>query len=70
MVVISAASGELDVVINEQDGVFGHRITLLDFSPQRLVYFRKIGKLVEFSDEPGVVETALALSGSAAQSRI
>ena len=70
MVAISAASGESDVVINEQDGVFGHRITLLDFSPQRLVYFRKIGKLVEFSDEPGVVETALALSGSAAQSRI
>jgi hypothetical protein len=29
-----------------------------------------VGYLVEFADEPGVVETALALSGSAAQSKI
>jgi hypothetical protein len=35
-----------------------------------LKYFRKIGQLVEFGDQPGVVETALALSGSAAQSKI
>ncbi|MBN1920024.1 MAG: hypothetical protein JW892_02165, partial [Anaerolineae bacterium] len=32
--------------------------------------FRAIGRLVEFTDVPGVVETALALSGSAAQSKI
>jgi hypothetical protein len=70
LVAISNAHGETDVEINEREGIFGHRITLLDFSPDRLTYFRKIGKLVEFSDEPGVVETALALSGSAAQSRI
>jgi len=70
LVAISAAKDDTDVVIDEKDGVFGHRITLLDFSPERLAYFRKIGKLVEFSEEPGVVETALALSGSAAQSRI
>lgn len=70
LVAISAAGSESDITFDERDGVFGHRITLLDFSPERLVYFRKIGKLVEFSDEPGVVETALALSGSAAQSRI
>lgn len=70
LVAISAAGGESDIAYDERDGVFGHRITLLDFSPERLAYFRKIGKLVEFSDEPGVVETALALSGSAAQSRI
>ena len=30
----------------------------------------QIGRLVEFEDDPGVVETALALSGSAAQSKI
>jgi hypothetical protein len=70
LVAITAAKDETDVVIDERDGVFGHRITLLDFSPERLAYFRKIGKLVEFLDEPGIVETALALSGSAAQSRI
>ena len=70
LVAISAAQKDVDVVFNEREGIFGHRITLLDFSPDRLTYFRKIGKLVEFMDEPGVVETALALSGSAAQSRI
>jgi hypothetical protein len=70
LVAISASQGEVDIEVNAQDGIFGHRITLLDFSPDRLTYFRKIGKLVEFYDEPGVVETALALSGSAAQSRI
>jgi hypothetical protein len=61
---------EDDVAIDVRQGVFGHRITLLDFSPERLEYFRRVGKLVEFSDVPGQVETALALSGSAAQSRI
>ncbi|GAP09558.1 hypothetical protein BECAL_00702 [Bellilinea caldifistulae] len=61
---------EDDVAIDVRQGVFGHRITLLDFSPERLDYFRRVGKLVEFSDVPGLVETALALSGSAAQSRI
>lgn len=61
---------EDDVAVDVRQGVFGHRITLLDFSPERLDYFRRVGKLVEFSDVPGQVETALALSGSAAQSRI
>lgn len=32
--------------------------------------FREIGRLVEFKDQPGVVETALALSGLSAQSKI
>jgi hypothetical protein len=42
---------------------------MLDFSPGELDYIREVGRLVEFHDEPGV-ETALALSGSAAQSKI
>jgi hypothetical protein len=70
LVAISGDHGGVDVVEDERQGIFGHRITLLDFTPERLGYFRKIGKLVEFLDEPGLVETALALSGSAAQSRI
>ena len=53
-----------------KSGVYGHRITLLDFSPQQLEHFRQVGRLVEFDDIPGDVETALALSGSAAQSKI
>ncbi len=70
LIAISAAKGAADVEVNTREGIFGHRISMLDFSPKRLDYFRKIGHLVEFADEPGVVETALALSGSAAQSRI
>jgi len=67
---IASAREESDIVVDIRDGIFGHRVTMLDFSPERLAYFRRIGRLVEFSDQPGVVETALALSGSAAQSRI
>jgi hypothetical protein len=67
---VSAAKGSSDVVVDTRTGVFGHTVTMLDFSPEELNYFRKIGRLVEFLDVPGVVETALALSGSAAQSKI
>ncbi len=65
-----AAQSEEDLVVDEDTGVYGHKVVMLDFSPQDLAYIRRVGKLVEFHDEPGVVETALALSGSAAQSKI
>ncbi len=67
---VSAAKSEGEVVVDTRSGVFGHKISLLDFSPEDLVYFRRVGELVEIPDRPGVVETALALSGSAAQSKI
>ena len=66
---ISASKQAGDVVVDTRSGVFGHTVSMLDFSPEELNYFRKIGKLVEFVDEADV-ETALALSGSAAQSKI
>jgi hypothetical protein len=59
-----------DVVVDTRSGVFGHRVSMLDFSAEDLAYFRQVGRLIEFQDQPGVVETALALSGSAAQSKI
>ncbi|MFH1086374.1 MAG: hypothetical protein V1772_11510, partial [Chloroflexota bacterium] len=59
-----------DVAYDAKSGVFGHTVQMLDFSPDELAYYREVGRLVEFHDEPGVVETALALSGSAAQSKI
>jgi hypothetical protein len=65
-----AARGQSDIVVDERSGVYGHRISMLDFSPQELAHLREVGHLVEFDDEPGIVETALALSGSAAQSKI
>jgi len=63
-------SKEDDVVFDPKTGVYGHTVTMLDFSDEELAYYREIGRLVEFDDEPGVVETALALSGSAAQSKV
>lgn len=66
---ISASKQTGDVVVDTRSGVFGHTVSMLDFSPDELNYFRQVGKIVEFEDEPGV-ETALALSGSAAQSKI
>ncbi len=65
-----SAAGAQDIAVDENAGIFGNRITLLDFSAADLTHFRKIGKLVEFHDIPGKVETALALSGSAAQSKV
>ncbi|MFM7148072.1 MAG: hypothetical protein ACKOW5_17310, partial [Actinomycetales bacterium] len=59
-----------EVSVDASSGVFGHRITMLDFSTRDLEHFRRIGAVVEIPDRPGVVETALALSGSAAQSKI
>lgn len=66
----AAATAADEVSVDIHTGTFGHKITMLDFSPEDLAHFRKIGKLVEFEDIPGKVETALALSGSAAQSKI
>lgn len=66
---ISASKQSGDVIVDTRSGVFGHAVSMLDFSPEELEHFRKLGKLVEFVDQPGV-ETALALSGSAAQSKI
>ena len=67
---IASWKADSDIAVDQSSGVYGHKVTMLDFSPADLAYFRDIGKIVEFSDEPGVVETALALSGSAAQSKI
>ena len=67
---ISAAQEEDEVVFDKRAGVFGHKVSMLDFSSEDLAHFRKLGQLVEFIDIPGKIETALALSGSAAQSKI
>jgi hypothetical protein len=65
-----AAESDAEISMDLETGVFGHKVVMLDFSPNELARFREIGRLVEFYDEPGVVETALALSGSSAQSKI
>ncbi|MFH2072049.1 MAG: hypothetical protein ABIJ75_04270 [Actinomycetota bacterium] len=70
MASIAAARAEQgQITQDEATGVFGHRVSMLDFSPADLAHFRAIGRIVEFEDAPDV-ETALALSGSAAQSKV
>ena len=66
---MASQSGQ-DIQIDPRTGVFGHRISMLDFSDDELEHFRQVGRIVEFADIPGKIETALALSGSAAQNKI
>jgi hypothetical protein len=70
MTAIASFESTSDISVDAESGIFGNKIVMLDFSPRELAHFREIGKLVEFDDQPGVVETALALSGSSAQSKI
>jgi len=55
--------------VDEEVGVYGHQVTLLDFDPQMLERYRRIADIVQLPDLPNV-ETAVSLSGSAAQGRI
>ncbi|HUG48715.1 MAG TPA: hypothetical protein VMP67_09910 [Candidatus Limnocylindria bacterium] len=69
---IKAMSAEAtggDLVVDVDSGVFGHRATLLDLSPGELARFRRLANIVGFEDRPNLT-SVLALSGSAAQSRI
>ena len=58
-----------NVVVDVDSGVFGHRASMLDLDPADLDRFRRIAPIVGFQNQPGV-QTALALSGSSAQSKI
>jgi hypothetical protein len=59
-----------DLVVDVNTGVYGYRVSMLDFAPTDLARFREMGKIVGFDDRPPNVLTALAISGSAAQSKI
>jgi hypothetical protein len=63
-----ASGGEL--VMDVDTGVYGHRVTMLDFLPEDLARFREMAKVIGFEDRPPQVLTALSISGSAAQSKI
>jgi hypothetical protein len=67
---INETTGDDDIVADDETGIFGHKVTMLDFDAQDVARFRAIGKIVEFEDIPGIMETALAIAGSAAQSRM
>jgi hypothetical protein len=67
---MAACEGDQEIGVDTVSNVYGHKVTLLDFGPKQLEHYRQIGRLVEFDDVPGVVETALSISGSAAQGKI
>jgi len=64
-----AASGTMAWEVDEEAGIYGHEITLLDFDKATLDRYRRIADIVQLPDLPGV-ETAISLSGSAAQGMI
>ncbi|HEY68929.1 MAG TPA: hypothetical protein G4N97_11740 [Thermoflexia bacterium] len=61
-----AASGTMEWEVDEEAGIFGHEITLLDFDKATLDRYRRIADIVQLPDLPNV-ETAISLAGSAAQ---
>jgi len=64
-----AASDSLNWDVDEDAGIFGHEITLLDFDKASLDRYRRIADVVQLPDLPNV-ETAISLAGSAAQGAI
>ncbi len=67
--VAAAQGGAAEVVVDAASGMYGHRVALLDFDPADLERLRRVAAIVEIPDRPNV-ETAIALSGSSAQSRV
>jgi hypothetical protein len=59
-----------DITVDTEHGVFGHKVTMLDFSPSVIERYRRTGEIVHVRGPEGVAESALALSGSSAQSKI
>ncbi|MFO7742153.1 MAG: hypothetical protein R6X31_07555 [Anaerolineae bacterium] len=61
-----AASDAMRWGVDEEAGIYGHEITLLDFDKATLERYRRIADVVELPDRPNV-ETAISIAGSAAQ---
>jgi hypothetical protein len=55
--------------VSHERGVFGHRVVLLDFDSSDLDRVRRVAAIIEIEDRSNV-ETAIALSGSSAQSQV
>ena len=67
---MEAESSGGDLVVDVDSGVYGHRISMLDFQPEDLARFREMAAVVGFPDRRPHVLTALSISGSAAQSKV
>lgn len=66
---MATAEGGTAVGHDEQAGVFGHRVSLLDFDTRELEYFRRLAVKTRMGKHPQV-ESAIAIAGSAAQGKV
>jgi hypothetical protein len=69
IVAVSAAEREQAFAQDAATGVFGHRISLIDFDASDLDYFRRLAQKVRVARHPKV-ESAIAIAGSAAQGKV
>ncbi len=69
LVAMSNAERADAIAHDSQTGIFGHHIALLDFDADDLDYFRRLAQHVRTVSHPNV-ESAIAISGSAAQGRV
>ena len=67
--IVAIDQSESAPLVDREQGVFGHRVVLLDFDPTDLDRVRRVAAIVELEDRPHV-ETAISLSGSSAQSQV
>jgi hypothetical protein len=67
--IVSASGAERGAFAQDAaTGVFGHPISLIDFDPADLEYFRHLARHVRAAARPNV-ESAIAIAGSAAQGK-
>ena len=66
---VSLAERESAFAQDAQTGVFGHRISLMDFDSSELEHFRRLAALVRLARREGV-ESAIAIAGSSAQGKV
>ncbi|MBI5030072.1 MAG: hypothetical protein HZB51_06060 [Chloroflexi bacterium] len=69
IVAVSAAERESPFMQDTKTGIFGNRISLLDFDAAELEYFRRLAQKVRVVQHPQV-ESAIAIAGSAAQGKV
>jgi len=67
--IVAASGAEREAFAQDAaTGVFGHGVSLIDFDPADLEYFRYLARHVRAALRPGV-ESAIAIAGSAAQGK-
>lgn len=69
MVAVAASDQDERIAADAETGIFGDRVSLLDFDPDDLAHFRALMPRVRIESRPEI-ESAIAIAGSAAQGRI